>query len=155
MALVEKAAGVVEPRPFSGAKRKRSTRVEAAFAAGRASEISGVPYRTLDYWARSRFLTPSLAPANGKGTQRQYSFNDLIALRVARELRTAGVSRKSASFADTFLVSDGRDVFERRGDELVSTLRRPDQLACAWLVDLGQIAQELRQAAVTGCPLAG
>ncbi|HEX2922670.1 MAG TPA: helix-turn-helix domain-containing protein [Chloroflexota bacterium] len=131
------------------------------FNAGRAAKLSGVPYRTLDYWATSRFLVPSLVSANGKGSLRLYSFSDVVALRVAMELRNAGISlqrlrkvvrhlrsrRKSASFANTFLVSDGKDVFERRGDEIISTLRRPGQLASAWLVDLGQIVEELERAA--------
>lgn len=129
------------------------------FSAGRAAKLTGVPYRTLDYWARSRFVVPGVARASGKGTQRLYSFQDLIALRVARELRAAGISlralrkvirylrrRKGASFANTFLVSDGKDVFERRADELISTLRQPGQLALAWLIDVGQIAEELEQA---------
>ena len=133
---------------------------DEGFSAGRAAKLSGVPYRTLDYWARSRFLAPSLVPAAGKGTQRLYSFQDLVALRVARELRAAGISlqalrkvirhlrrrRKGASFANTFLVSDGHDVFERRGDELISTMRLPGQLASAWLIDLGYIVEELERA---------
>ncbi len=130
------------------------------FTAGRAAKLSAVPYRTLDYWARSRFLVPSLARAGGKGTVRLYSFQDLVALRVARELRGAGISlqslrkvvrhlrgrKRTASFANTFLVSDGKDVFERRGDELISTLRQPGQLAMAWLIDLGQVVEELQKA---------
>ncbi len=133
---------------------------DKGFSAGRAAKLSGVPYRTLDYWARSRFIAPSVAPAAGKGTQRLYSFRDLVALRVARELRAAGISlqslrkgvrhlrkrRKGASFANTFLVSDGKDVFERRGDDLISTLRQPDQLALAWLIDLGRVVEELERA---------
>ncbi len=131
-----------------------------SFTAGRAAKLSAVPYRTLDYWARSGFLVPSLARAGGKGTVRLYSFRDLVALRVTRELRGAGISlqslrkvvrhlrgrKKTASFANTFLVSDGKDVFERRGDELISTLKQSDQLALAWLIDLGQLVDDLEKA---------
>lgn len=130
------------------------------FSAGRAAKLSAVPYRTLDYWARSRFIVPSMARASGKGSQRVYSFQDLVALRVAGELRGAGISlqalrkvvrhlrrrSRGASFANTFLVSDGKDVFERRGDELISTLRQQGQLALAWLIDLGQVVEELERA---------
>lgn len=132
-----------------------------AFSAGRAARLTGVPYRTLDYWARSRFLAPSLVAAAGKGSQRQYSFTDVVALRVARELRGAGISlqalrkvirhlrtrRKGVSFVDSFLVSDGKDVYERRGDELVSTLRQPGQMAFAWLIDLERIVDDLERSA--------
>ncbi|MGI5835170.1 MAG: helix-turn-helix domain-containing protein [Chloroflexota bacterium] len=137
-----------------------SLSVKDGFTAGQASKLSGVPYRTLDYWATSRFITPSMAGAKGKGTQRLYSFPDLVALRVAQQLRTAGISlqalrkvvrylrtrRKTASFANTYLVSDGKDVFERRGDDLISTLRQPGQMASAWIIDLGQVVEELQKA---------
>ena len=137
----------------------RST-VKQGFSAGQAARLSGVTYRTLDYWATSRFITPSLVPASGKGSQRLYSFSDLVALRVARDLRAAGISlqalrkvvrylrtrRKSASFANSYLVSDGKDVFERRGEELISTLRSPGQMTSVWLVDLGRIVEELHRA---------
>lgn len=130
------------------------------FTAGRAAKLSGVPYRTLDYWATSRFIAPSLAVATGKGSQRLYSFSDLVALRVAHELRAAGISlqslrkvvrylrtrRKIANFANTYLVSDGKDVFERRGEDLISTLRQPGQMASAWFVDIGRIVEELQRA---------
>ena len=51
-----------------------------------------------------------------------------------------------ASFADVYLVSNGVDVFERHGDELISTLRHPGQAALAWVVDLGVIVEELETA---------
>ena len=42
--------------------------------------------------ARTKFIVPSIAEAQGTGTERRHSFSDLLALRVARELREAGVS---------------------------------------------------------------
>lgn len=66
-----------------------------SFSAGEAAKISGVSYRTIDYWARIRFIVPSIAEANGTGTDRRYSFSDLVALRLAKDLRTAGIATRS------------------------------------------------------------
>jgi DNA-binding transcriptional MerR regulator len=58
-----------------------------SFSTGDAVRITGVSFRNIDYWARTRFIVPSIAEAKGTGTERKYSFSDLLALRVARELR--------------------------------------------------------------------
>src|SRR5450631_3534251 len=65
------------------------------FSTGEAVRITGVSFRNIDYWARSKFIVPSIADAKGTGTERRYSFADLLALRVARELREAGISTQS------------------------------------------------------------
>ena len=66
-----------------------------SFSTGDAVRITGVSFRNIDYWARTKFIVPSVAEAKGTGTERRYSFSDLLALRVARELREAGVSTQS------------------------------------------------------------
>jgi len=47
-------------------------------------------YRNLDFWIRSGFFTPSVA-ADGAGTERVYSFEDLAIIRLAWFLREQGV----------------------------------------------------------------
>lgn len=64
---------------------------QQSFSTGEASRATGVPARTMDYWARSGFLQPSIAEARGTGSDRRYSFADLVALRVAHVLRSGGV----------------------------------------------------------------
>jgi MerR HTH family regulatory protein len=141
----------------AGAKRIET------FSAGQAVKLSGVPYATLDYWVRSGFLSPSVEEAAGKGTDRTFSFRDVVALRVAQRLREAGVSLESLreaarrirrlrslgstsdALSSTYLVSDGRTVYEKTGDELVDLVRRPGQLAFAWFIDLGQVVEEIRK----------
>src|SRR6266852_37189 len=66
-----------------------------SFSTGDAVRITGVSFRNIDYWARTKFIAPSIAEAEGTGTERRYSFSDLLALRVARELREAGISTQS------------------------------------------------------------
>jgi DNA-binding transcriptional MerR regulator len=65
-----------------------------AYTSREAAQASGVPFFTVDYWDRTRFLVPTVSPGKGrgKGRQRLYSFGDLVRLRIARELREQRVS---------------------------------------------------------------
>ncbi|TMK78646.1 MAG: MerR family transcriptional regulator, partial [Actinobacteria bacterium] len=45
----------------------------------------GITYRQLDYWARTGLVTPSIREAGGSGTQRLYSFQDLVVLKVIKK----------------------------------------------------------------------
>src|SRR3954447_11857687 len=42
--------------------------------------IVGITYRQLDYWARTNLVRPSVHDAAGSGTQRRYSYRDLVEL---------------------------------------------------------------------------
>ncbi len=56
-------------------------------------KIVGITYRQLDYWARTGLLTPSMSPeGTGSGTRRLYSYQDIVRLRVIKQLLDAGVS---------------------------------------------------------------
>jgi DNA-binding transcriptional MerR regulator len=132
------------------------------FSAGEAARITGVPYRTIDHWARTKFIAPSIAEAQGTGTERLYDFKDLVALRVARELRDAGITTSAlrrvidalreksfeSPLAELKLVAIGRDVVIVSGkEELVSVLRSPGQTYLAFVLDLGAAVAEVRQGA--------
>jgi len=137
---------------------------EGAFTAGQACRLSGVAYRTLDYWAASGFVSPSTQEADGKGTWRGYSFLDIVQLRVAQRLREAGISLQGlrkvqqrlrqehtldAPLAQTYLLTNGRDVFEvKRGQrEVWSLLRQPEQRGFPWVIlDLSETVAEVRKA---------
>ena len=58
-------------------------------------KIIGISYRQLDYWARTGMLTPSVREAGGSGTQRLYSFQDLVQLRMIKNFLDTGVSLQS------------------------------------------------------------
>jgi DNA-binding transcriptional MerR regulator len=85
--------------------------------------IVGITYRQLDYWARTGLVEPSLRKAEGSGTQRLYSFDDVVRLRVVKRLLDAGVSlqkvrtaveqlhARGQSLSDATLVSQGESVF--------------------------------------------
>ena len=102
-----------------------------------AMHAAGISYRQLDYWARTGLVEPSIRPAAGSGSQRLYSFRDLIVLRVVKSLLEAGVSLQNIRKAiDTLrahgvddlagitLISDGTTVYEcRSAEEIVDLLQ--------------------------------
>ena len=110
---------------------------EEGFRGPQVCDIVGITYRQLDYWARTDLLKPSISEARGSGTQRLYSYRDLLDLKVIKRLLDAGVSLKSArraivclreglgeSLATANLVLNGEgSVLARTGDEIIDLLR--------------------------------
>src|SRR5437867_8033533 len=102
------------------------------------TRVVGITYRQLDYWARTDLVTPSVRDAGGSGTQRLYSFQDLVQLRVIKKLIDAGVSlqriRKAVKFLGEHmgtgptgitLLSDGSSVYACESeDEVIDLVRR-------------------------------
>src|SRR5690606_32899926 len=102
-----------------------------------AMRAAGISYRQLDYWARTGLVEPSIRAAAGSGSQRLYSFRDLVVLRVVKSLLEAGVSlqniRKAIEtlrahgvedLAGITLISDGTTVYEcRSAEEVVDLLQ--------------------------------
>ena len=100
--------------------------------------VVGISYRQLDYWARTELVIPSVRDAGGSGTQRLYSFPDLVALRVIKKLLDAGVSlqriRKAVKFLREHmqtqpqgitLMSDGSSVYACESqDEVIDLVQR-------------------------------
>lgn len=90
-----------------------------------AAAAVGVSYRQLDYWARTGLVEPSVRDANGSGSQRLYSFRDILALKIVKRLLDSGVSlqqiRKAIKYLDkrgiddlsrVTLMSDGASIYE-------------------------------------------
>ena len=90
-----------------------------------ACRAAGITYRQLDYWARTGLVEPSVRPATGSGTQRLYSFRDILVLKVVKRLLVTGVSlqqirsavdhlheRGVDDLAQITLMSDGASVYE-------------------------------------------
>ncbi|SDK80010.1 MerR HTH family regulatory protein [Actinopolyspora mzabensis] len=108
---------------------------------GRAAcQIAGITYRQLDYWARTELVEPSIRLAEGSGSQRLYSFKDMLVLKVVKRLLDAGVSlhnirtavdhlrgRGVRDLAGVTLFSDGTTVYECTSAEDVVDLLRGGQ----------------------------
>lgn len=99
-----------------------------------------ISYRQLDYWARTGLVVPSIRDASGSGTQRLYSFRDMVVLKVVKRLLDAGVSlqnirkaietlrsRGAEDLAEITLISDGTTVYECRSPEEVVDLLQGGQ----------------------------
>ena len=76
---------------------------EEGYRGPQVCTIVGITYRQLDYWARTDLIRPSVADARGSGTQRIYSYRDLVELKVIKSLLDAGVSLQSARRAIEYL----------------------------------------------------
>ena len=124
------------------------------FGGPQVCAIVGISYRQLDYWARTDLVRPSLADARGSGTQRRYSYTDLVRLKVIKSLLDAGVKLQTArraieylredtaSWETASLVLDGSDsVLARDGDDLVDLVRRGQGVLN--IVPLGHVVSEL------------
>ena len=72
-----------------------------------ACGAAGITYRQLDYWARTGLVAPSVRTATGSGTQRLYSFRDILVLKVVKRLLDTGVSLQQIRVAVSHLRERG------------------------------------------------
>jgi len=128
---------------------------EIGYRGRQVCRIVGISYRQLDYWARTDLLTPTLAEAAGSGTQRRYSYRDLVALKVIKSLLDAGIALKTARVAIDYLrdhlggdlataslVLDGsRSVLALTGDDIIDLVRHGQGVLN--IVPLGPVVAEL------------
>ena len=64
-----------------------------------AAGAAGISYRQLDYWDRTALVQPSVRGASGSGTQRLYSFRDILVLKLVKNFLDAGVSLQQIRIA--------------------------------------------------------
>ena len=83
---------------------------EEGFRGPKVCSIVGITYRQLDYWTRTDLVQASVSSARGSGTQRLYSYRDLLELKVIKQLLDAGISLQSARKALDVLRQSGDDV---------------------------------------------
>lgn len=126
------------------------------YRAPQVCNLVGITYRQLDYWARTDLLRPSLQSATGSGSQRLYSFSDIVQLKVVKRLLDAGMSLKKIRSAieilrqqlandrplqDVTLLSDGQTIYAARSpDELIDVFRRGQGV---FGIALGPVQDEL------------
>ena len=102
-----------------------------------ACKAAQITYRQLDYWARTGLVEPSVRGAKGSGSQRLYSFRDILVLKVVKRLLDTGVSLQQIRQAITHLkergvedlaqitiMSDGASVYEcTSADEVIDLVQ--------------------------------
>ena len=131
---------------------------EEGYRGPQVCTIVGITYRQLDYWARTNLIRPSVADAHGSGTQRRYSYRDLVELKVIKSLLDAGVSLQLARRAIEYLRKNlGEDiasaslvlngpgsVLTRSDGEIIDLVRRGQGVLN--IVPLGRVVHELEAA---------
>lgn len=113
--------------------------VEEGFRGPQVCKIVDITYRQLDYWASTTLVTPSINPAKGSGSQRLYSFENLVYLRLIKKLLDTGVSLQrirraimglrefGADLRGVTLASDGKTVYACTTAEEIFDLLRNGQ----------------------------
>ena len=127
---------------------------EEGYRGPQVCSLVGITYRQLDYWARTNLLRPSISEAKGSGTQRRYSYRDLVERKLIQRLLDAGVSLQSARKAIDVLRQSGGDVasanlvlcgsqsvLARSGEEIIDLLRGGQGVLN--IVALAGVVQEL------------
>jgi DNA-binding transcriptional MerR regulator len=131
-----------------------------------AARLSGLSVAMVNYLCRQGLVEPSCKCPRGHGTKRHYSFGDIIALRLIRELSQVGVSptrlrgglralRKHhpeitlTSLPATHVATDGKHLVLCRPGQSVERLI-DGQMSFAFVVDLGplqtEVARKLKRA---------
>ena len=129
----------------------------AGYRGPQVCKIVGITYRQLDYWARTELLQPSISEARGSGSQRRYSYTDLVQLKVIKRLLDAGVSLHAARKAieclrssgddlttANLVIDDRRSVLAHSGEEIIDLLQGGQTVLN--IVPLGGVVSELATA---------
>ena len=120
---------------------------EQGYRVPEVCRIVGIRYRQLDYWALTGLVRPTIRDAGGSGTQRLYSFQDLLQLKVVKNLLDAGIAlqqiRKAIDYLreskqplhGVTLMSDGHRIYTPESPEAVIDLLSKGQGVFAIAVD--------------------
>jgi DNA-binding transcriptional MerR regulator len=126
-----------------------------AYNAAEVRRITDVTQRCLDYWEDRGIISPSIQKARGKGTERRYSFDDLVRITVVNRLRATGLSlqkiraglaklRKRTADEDVLLhevlESDGKTLFRRVSADKLEDALANGQLVLS-IIRVGRIRQ--------------
>ena len=128
--------------------------VDTGYRGPPACSAAGITYRQLDYWARTGLVEPSVRGAHGSGSQRLYSFRDILVLKVVKRLLDTGISLQqiraavhhlrdhgTSDLAEITLMSDGVSVYEcTSADEVVDLLQGGQGV---FGIALGRVWQEV------------
>lgn len=161
---LEERLDEVEAFPVQDAEDKAPAPVSIAsdshlYSGKRAAEIVGISYRQLDYWARTDLIRPSVDDAAGSGSRRQYTYRDLIELKIVKSLLDAGIKLESVRVAFEYLrdelgedvasarlvIGGGRAVLVRDDAELVDVLQS-GQLVMTSVLSLDGVLSDIDSA---------
>jgi DNA-binding transcriptional MerR regulator len=122
------------------ATSEQSEQEQIGYRGPTACAAAGITYRQLDYWARTGLVEPTVRSPGGSGTQRLYSFRDVVVLKIVKRFLDTGVSLQNIrttvqhlrgrGFEDLermTLMSDGATVYECTSPDEVHELLQGGQ----------------------------
>lgn len=131
------------------------------------AEIVGITYRQLDYWARTDLIRPSLTDASGSGSRRQYSYRNLLELKVVKNLLDSGIRLEQVREVFAYLqdelgediatanlvVNGSQPMLVRSGEEVIDLLKNGQGVLN--ILPLSGVIDELDEAIVELFPSRG
>lgn len=130
------------------------------FGASVVMRITGVSRMRLEHWDRTGIISPSIRSGSGKGSRKAYSFQDMVALRVALGFRNEGIAlpkiRATVEYlkqnfpdlksplSELRLVTNGADIFAITDNNEILLDCLKGQLVFSF--SIGSIIDELRGA---------
>jgi DNA-binding transcriptional MerR regulator len=154
-ALLQASASALRAGDGSAHGAARPTR---SFRSGQVVRILGITRRQLQYWAATALVAPS---TRTEGGHHRYTFEDLVALRAAKQLIDAGVSvqriRRSIGALQRVLPSVSRPLSElvlvATGD-VVLVLRDGSAFEAVsgqeWVLEVSRLEREVHERLATG-----
>ena len=121
-------------------------------------KIVGVSYRQLDHWTTTKLIKSSLRNIKGSGHHREYSFEDILKIKIIKNLRDAGMSLQKirialnslqklldtgVSYSDVTVVSDGQSIYASKNENDFIDILRKGQAVFG--ISLGPVHDEVEQ----------
>jgi DNA-binding transcriptional MerR regulator len=138
-------------------KGKRSPKEikPASFTVIEVARIVAASRRQLDYWDHTGLLSPSLKVVYGKDTNRRYSVQDIIELKIIVKLLQSSLSlqqiragfhfiqKRREDLATSVILTDGKTIYLNQDDDLlVDTLKKGQMVSRIAVQDLIAEVQE-------------
>jgi hypothetical protein len=93
--------------------------IESGYRGPAVADLVGISYRQLDYWDRTGLVRPSY-PAQGSGTSRLYTRDDVVRLAIVKGLLTHGVSLPMIRELSGGVLTEAEGEWVDLGDEYVA-----------------------------------
>ena len=140
-------------------KENENMNVQKCFTTKEAVRLSRLTKTMIDYLVRTELLSPSISGPCTKGQKRQFSFSDILILKVINKLLQQGVSVKKLKVALQsltksdrkeiertgvwhYLVTDGNNIYLKRENEILVSLTQGGQLSFLFVIELQNLRSE-------------
>ncbi|RMF85680.1 MAG: MerR family transcriptional regulator [Nitrospinota bacterium] len=133
--------------------------MNATFSRKLVMALTGVTRSQLEHWDALGIVRPAIRGGRGKGSRKEYSFRDIVQLRIAKQLRDEGISlqkiRKALAYlrkhfstleaplAELKFLTDGVSLFVLTDDPQVILNALEGQVVSSFA--LGKVIEDLRR----------